>query len=124
MPTSTSLTRSCCRRTATKAMVHIYISPEENPAEAVSFLRERLHGRAAFPMNSTCDSCVEEDWINNWKQYFKPIPVGEKLLIRPTWEEVEDAAGPHGAGTWTRAWPLAPAPTRPPACAWSCWSGM
>ena len=36
---------------------------------------------------------MEEDWINNWKQYFKPIPVGEKLLIRPTWEEVQDSGG-------------------------------
>ena len=36
---------------------------------------------------------MEEDWINNWKQYFKPIPVGQKLLIRPTWEEVQDSGG-------------------------------
>lgn len=30
----------------------------------------------------------EEDWANNWKAYFKPVNVGEKLLICPTWEEV------------------------------------
>ncbi len=33
----------------------------------------------------------EEDWANNWKQYFKPMPVGKRLLIRPTWETLEDA---------------------------------
>lgn len=27
----------------------------------------------------------EEDWANNWKQYFKPIEVGEKILIQPEW---------------------------------------
>lgn len=32
----------------------------------------------------------EEDWANNWKQYFKPFCVGDKLLIKPTWETVED----------------------------------
>ena len=75
-----------------KAMVHIYISPEENPAEAVAFLRERYIAEGIE--NEIClDSCVEEDWINNWKQYFKPIPVGQKLLIRPTWEEVQDSGG-------------------------------
>ena len=75
-----------------KAMVHIYISPEENPAEAVAFLRERYTAEGIE--NEIClDSCVEEDWINNWKQYFKPIPVGQKLLIRPTWEEVKDSGG-------------------------------
>ncbi len=28
----------------------------------------------------------EEDWANNWKQYYKPFPVGEKLYIVPEWE--------------------------------------
>ncbi len=75
-----------------KALVHIYISPEESPAEAVAFLRERYIAEGIE--NEIClDSCVEEDWINNWKQYFKPIPVGQKLLIRPTWEEVKDSGG-------------------------------
>lgn len=75
-----------------KALVHIYISPEESPAEAVAFLRERYTAEGIE--NEIClDSCVEEDWINNWKQYFKPIPVGKKLLIRPTWEEVQDSGG-------------------------------
>ncbi len=35
----------------------------------------------------------EEDWANNWKAYFKPIRVGEKLLVCPAWEDVpEDGA--------------------------------
>ena len=32
-------------------------------------------------------SIREEDWANNWKQYFKPFTVGEKLAIKPSWEE-------------------------------------
>lgn len=32
----------------------------------------------------------EEDWANNWKAYFKPINVGDKLTVCPTWEEAED----------------------------------
>ncbi len=28
----------------------------------------------------------EEDWANNWKQYFKPLTVGEKILVLPEWE--------------------------------------
>ena len=27
-----------------------------------------------------------EDWENNWKQYFHPFLVGERLLVRPSWE--------------------------------------
>lgn len=35
-------------------------------------------------------SIKEEDWANNWKQYYKPFNVGEKFIIKPTWENVED----------------------------------
>lgn len=35
----------------------------------------------------------EEDWENNWKQYFKPFPVGDRLMIKPTWETLEADEG-------------------------------
>ena len=31
----------------------------------------------------------DKDWINNWKQYFKPFTVDD-ILIKPTWEEVPE----------------------------------
>lgn len=38
--------------------------------------------------------CVkDEDWENNWKEFYKPLPVGEKLLIVPQWEEAPPADG-------------------------------
>lgn len=39
------------------------------------------------------DSIREEDWANNWKRYYKPFNVGKKLIIKPTWENVEDSGG-------------------------------
>ena len=30
----------------------------------------------------------EEDWAENWKKYFKPLPVGKNILICPVWEQV------------------------------------
>ena len=32
----------------------------------------------------------EEDWANNWKAYFKPITVGDRLIVCPTWENADD----------------------------------
>ena len=29
----------------------------------------------------------EEDWANNWKQYYKPLLIGRRLLVLPCWEE-------------------------------------
>lgn len=73
-------------------IVHIYISPEENPQEAISFIEERLNAES---IEYTIDvgNCAREDWENNWKQYFKPIKVGSKLLIRPIWVDEYDADG-------------------------------
>lgn len=30
----------------------------------------------------------DSDWENNWKEFYKPIEVGEKLVVVPEWEEV------------------------------------
>ena len=35
----------------------------------------------------------EQDWENNWKKYFKPFPVGEHLMIKPSWETLPDSEG-------------------------------
>lgn len=76
----------------TKGIVHIYISPEDNPVEAVAFLTER-YTEAGIPFEIDTTGCEEQDWLNNWKQYFNPIEVGEKILIRPTWRDKYDPKG-------------------------------
>lgn len=77
-------------RDRSKGIVHVYISPEENPNEAVSFIKERLTAEnISFEIDSVL--CKNADWENNWKKYFKPMPVGEKLLIQPIWKDKVDA---------------------------------
>ena len=36
------------------------------------------------------NNVAEESWADNWKKYFKPFKIGKKLLIKPSWEEVEN----------------------------------
>jgi len=31
----------------------------------------------------------EQDWENNWKEYYKPFCIGDKFLIKPTWERID-----------------------------------
>lgn len=69
-------------------LVHLYISPEENPKEALAFLRERCAGEG-IDCEFSVESCAEEDWINNWKQYFKPFTV-DHILIKPTLEPIPE----------------------------------
>ena len=50
---------------------------------------EGVYGRLEAEMSSI----REEDWANNWKQYFKPFKVGEKLVIKPSWEDYDNSDG-------------------------------
>lgn len=74
------------------AKIHIYIDPEESPQEALSFLRERYESEG-IEHTIEQQKCEEDDWLNNWRKYFKPTEVGEKLLICPSWHELDDTNG-------------------------------
>lgn len=67
-------------------LIHVYIAPENNPLEAISFLQQRYNA-ANIKNNISTKNCKIEDYINNWKKYFKPVPIGKKLLICPSWEK-------------------------------------
>ncbi len=74
------------------SLIHLYIDPEDNPPEAVAFLQERL-AAAGIANEVAAETVCEEDWANNWKKYFKPLPVGERLLICPSWEQTDNPDG-------------------------------
>lgn len=76
----------------TKGIVHIYISPDQNPGEAVSYLEERYQS-VGIEYKISSSGVKEEDWANNWKNYFKPLYIGEKTVIQPTWLEDADTEG-------------------------------
>ena len=40
--------------------------------------------------NITLSQTADEDWINNWKKYFKPFRVDDTIIIKPTWEKLTD----------------------------------
>lgn len=44
-------------------------------------------------LTTTTSLTRQEDWEWGWKQYFKPFPVGDTFIIKPSWETVEDACG-------------------------------
>lgn len=68
-----------------QAIIHLYISPDANPAEAVSFLRERLDAQGV-PYSLRTDGIKEEDWAFGWKKYYHPLRVGKHIVICPSWE--------------------------------------
>ncbi|TCO80052.1 50S ribosomal protein L11 methyltransferase [Marinisporobacter balticus] len=39
----------------------------------------------------TTTEVYEEDWANEWKKYYKPKKIGDKVVIKPSWEPYEAA---------------------------------
>ena len=73
-----------------ESIVHVYIEEGNNPAEAVSFISDRLTAEK-IDFRIETDGCSEEDWADKWKAFFKPTPVGERLFVRPIWIDDYDA---------------------------------
>ncbi len=68
--------------------VHIYLAPGESPAALAEEIRSRL-AAAEIPNRLLLDKVRQEDWENAWKQYYHAIPVGEKLVVAPSWEHCD-----------------------------------
>ncbi len=43
------------------------------------------------PLLLTMEDVADEDWESNWKQFYKPMEIGSRLLVVPEWEEAADA---------------------------------
>ena len=70
--------------------VKFYLSDDEEGEKTLEALRPRLEDAGYAP---SCRRLRNEDWENNWKQYYRPMEVGRRLLILPEWEPVpEDAS--------------------------------
>ena len=78
--------------------VTVYLAENEQGARTLEEIKEELKaikqrdkdkkfGRLEYEVVNVRES----DWANNWKKYFKPLSIGNKLLIKPSWENVEDA---------------------------------
>ncbi|MEG0541177.1 MAG: 50S ribosomal protein L11 methyltransferase [Angelakisella sp.] len=73
------------RKDKSIGIVHLYISPEQSPAEAVSYLAHRLKNEGV-PHEIKTYGVREEEWATAWKEYYHPTALGERLVVCPSWE--------------------------------------
>lgn len=70
-----------------------YELPEEEKEAILVKVREGLEEVAFFVDAGSCEITESEtediDWVNNWKEFFKPFTVDD-ILVKPTWEEVPE----------------------------------
>lgn len=61
-----------------------------NLLNEISKLREQNVNNVYGRLEISQDLIKEQDWANNWKAFFRPFDVGEKLAVCPSWETYEN----------------------------------
>lgn len=80
------------------AVVKGYFAEEDNIDEIIKFAKEKVEEIRSLGINVgegtvEYEKVKEEDWANNWKKYYKPIKIGEKIIIKPVWENYQPKDG-------------------------------
>ena len=73
-------------------IVHMYLSPEEHPAEILAMFQEKLEASGIAYTLST-SGVEQEDWQNGWKKYYHSMEIGRRLAVVPSWETYENTDG-------------------------------
>lgn len=82
-------------RMSEDVLVKGYLPDDARIPDELTLLRQTLADIAAMdlgglPLGSLeveTKGVDEEDWANNWKKYYKPFNVGDRLWVKPEWEE-------------------------------------
>ena len=72
----------------TIASVSVFIPAEKSATDAIAFIKDRAAAEA-LEIKMDINGVNEEDWATSWKAYYKPVHIGEKMVIVPMWEKYE-----------------------------------
>ncbi len=76
------------------AYVHFYVEKDVEP-EILDNIKAELEDMRAFCNMGSLDIELkvteDKDWINNWKEFFKPFHLEDNIVIKPTWEQYNPA---------------------------------
>jgi ribosomal protein L11 methyltransferase len=80
------------------AKVKGYFLSSEFSEAGLKSIRERVENLSTFGLDKgkglvTVREVSDEDWANAWKKHYKPLKAGERVVIKPTWEEYKAKTG-------------------------------
>ena len=74
-----------------KCRVTFYLEESESGFSTLAQVRialsalKKQHPEYA-PLLLTMENVEDADWENNWKQFYKPMEIGDRLIVIPEWE--------------------------------------
>ena len=76
----------------TKVLLHVYADEHTSVEDCIAFVSDRFSSES-ITYEVEIKHVDEEDYANSWKQYYKPIKIGNRIVIVPEWEPYEKADG-------------------------------
>ncbi len=72
-------------------LIKAYLNEEDIESGALkgieTYFMELLELHSDYPqIRWNMQNIVEEEWAQGWKRYFKPVKVGQNLVVKPSWE--------------------------------------
>ena len=74
------------------ASVSVFVPSDRSYMDDLAYIRQRCED-LSLHAEIELVGVNEEDWANSWKQYYKPVKIGEKIVICPAWEKYTPAEG-------------------------------
>ena len=76
----------------TKVLLHVYADEHTSVENCLAFVSDRFSSES-ITYEVEIKHVDEEDYANSWKQYYKPIKIGNRIVVVPEWEPYEKADG-------------------------------
>jgi len=77
-----------------ESCITVYLSADSEGLNQIEEIKGRMAEMKAADkddflgsLDIRLENMKDEDWSENWKKYFKPLAIGEKVLVVPQWEE-------------------------------------
>ncbi|WP_427339530.1 50S ribosomal protein L11 methyltransferase [Caloranaerobacter sp. DY30410] len=71
-----------------------YLPESEDLIDKIELIKQNVEKIPQYNLDKglgevTTSEVYEKDWANSWKKYYKPKKIGEKIVVKPSWESYD-----------------------------------
>ncbi|SHH65712.1 50S ribosomal protein L11 methyltransferase [Sporanaerobacter acetigenes] len=75
-----------------------YFPESEDLIDKIELIKQNVEKIPQYNLDKglgevTTTEVYEKDWAESWKKYYKPKKIGEKIVVKPTWEKYKESSG-------------------------------
>lgn len=75
-------------------VVKAYFPESEDLIDKIELIKQNIEKIPQYNLDKglgevTTSEVYEKDWADSWKKYYKPKKIGDKIVVKPSWEDYE-----------------------------------